>query len=125
MISDVRVVCPLMSYSTVMNKNIPFYVTNFSRTDNIADADSDAAAIIGFYAKNTVEQRRHFTAIQQLFKDFVYQGKVKDLQVDSGKRVLIVDQDVHIEANYDNCVAEKGWLEKGWLEKGPEFARID
>lgn len=115
MISDVRVVCPLMSYA-LMNKNTPFYVSTFPR-GFAADADSDAAAILGFFERDTVEKRRHYTAIQQLFKDFVYQGKIKDLQAESGKRVLIVNQDVHIETGYENC--------NTWLQKGSEYGRLD
>ncbi|XP_014222648.1 neurotactin [Trichogramma pretiosum] len=104
MISDIRVVCPLMTIA-LMKEDIPFYVATFPRNE-VADADADAAAILGFFSSKTPEQKRHLQAIQQLFNHFVWHGEVKDFT--PSKKVLIVDQDVLPQSTYDNC---KLWIE--------------
>ncbi|XP_011501941.1 PREDICTED: neurotactin [Ceratosolen solmsi marchali] len=114
-ISDVRVVCPLMTVAT-MKSDIPFYISTFPR-DVIADVDSDAAAILGFFPAKTPEQKRHLQAMQQLFNHFVWHGEVKE--ADSGKRILIVDQDILPRAGYENC---KLWIDKAIV---PAYARVD
>lgn len=116
MISDIRVVCPLMTVAT-MKTDIPFYISTFPRDDVIADADNDAAAILGFFPKKTPQQERHLHAMQQLFNHFVWNGEVNS--VDSGKRILIVDQDVLPRAGYENC---KLWVDTGIV---PTYARVD
>ena len=115
MISDIRVVCPLMTVAT-MKTDIPFYISTFPR-DVVADADADAAAILGFFPNKTPEQKRHLQAIQQLFNHFVWHGEVKDAS--SGNRILIVDQDVLPRGGYDNC---KLWIDRGIV---PNYGRVD
>jgi hypothetical protein len=115
MISDVRVVCPLMTVAT-MKSDIPFYISTFPR-DIVADVDSDAAAILGFFPAKTPEQKRHLQAMQQLFNHFVWHGEVKE--ADGGKRILVVDQDVLPRAGYDNC---KLWIDRAIV---PAYARVD
>ncbi|XP_058798694.1 neurotactin [Phymastichus coffea] len=115
LISDIRVTCPLMTLATARN-DIPFYIVTFPR-DLIADVDSDAAAILGFFPMKTAEQKRHLAAIQTLFSHFVYHGEVEKFE--ASKRILIVDQDVLPKAGYDNC---KLWIEKSLV---PNLARVD
>ena len=117
MISDIRVVCPLLTIA-IMNINFPFYVRTRPR-GILADPDSDAAAILGSYIPRTVEEKRHVDAMQKLFNRFVWFGEVVQADPRGGKRVLIVDQDVHSEKDYPNC---DFWINKDIV---PKYGRID
>ena len=117
MISDIRVVCPLLTIANMKN-NIPFYVRTMPR-GNLADADSDAAAILGSYTPRTVEEKRHVDAMQKLFNRFVWFGEVVQADPRGAKRVLIVDQDVLPENEYPNC---DFWIKKNIV---PKYGRVD
>lgn len=116
MISDVRVVCPLLTVA-VMNKDIPFYVSVFPRIGNVSDADADAAAILGFFSRATPEQKRHLQAIQAFFKHYVWHGVVD--KTESGKKYLIIDQDVNANSTYDTCDL---WIKESFV---PKYGRVD
>lgn len=102
MISDIRIVCPLLAIKTQMHK-VPFYVVNRTRGEqNIADIDSDIDAILGRYEPKTPEQKRYFASIQSLFYHYVWFGKVEQGD-EFGQKVLIVDQDILPNATYSHC----------------------
>lgn len=85
-----------------MKTNIPFYVATQPR-GRLADPDSDAAAILGTYAAVTPEEKRHVSAMQQLFNYYVWHGEVPQADRTGAKRVLVVGQDTLLENNYPNC----------------------
>ncbi|KAL6257236.1 hypothetical protein P5V15_012163 [Pogonomyrmex californicus] len=117
MISDIRVVCPLLTLAR-MRTNIPFYVATQSRRQ-FADPDSDAAAILGTYAAVTPEEKRHVSAMQQLFNHYVWHGEVAQADQSGAKRVLVVGQDTLLEQGYPNC---DFWIEKNIV---PMYGRVD
>lgn len=117
MISDIRVVCPLLVNSN-MNQFIPFYVRTMPR-GTFADPDSDAAAILGSYTPRTVEEKRHIDAMQKLFNRFVWRGEVTKEDPKSTKRILIVDQDVLYAHDYPNC---DFWIKANFA---PKYGRKD
>ncbi|XP_028521443.1 neurotactin [Apis cerana] len=117
MISDIRVVCPLLTVAR-MKTNIPFYVATQPR-GQFADPDSDAAAILGSYAARTPAEKRHVSAMQQLFNHYVWHGEVAQTNSNGVKRVLIVGQDTLPERDYPNC---DFWIEKNIV---PSYGRID
>lgn len=125
MISDIRVVCPLYNLTSVLlSRNISFYVATQARDGNIADSDSDAAAILGSYLLKTPEAKRHQSAIQQFFNQFVWHNRIIDAASSSNpnnrnRRVIVVGQDVLPEYEYPNC---DFWIKKNIV---PKYARID
>ncbi|XP_051155646.1 neurotactin isoform X2 [Leptopilina boulardi] len=118
MISDIRVVCPLLTIAN-MKTNIPFYVRTRPRGETLADPDSDAAAILGSYTPRTVEEKRHVDAMQKFFNRFVWFGEVTQADPRGAKRILIVDQDIHTENDYPNC---DFWINKNIA---PKYGRVD
>lgn len=106
MISDIRVVCPLLTVAR-MNPTIPFYVARFPKSNHLSDADADAQAILGTFldisAFPNVTQTRHLTAIQQLFTDYIHLGTIKNIDMPKGKRVLVIEQDSLPMEDYENC----------------------
>lgn len=114
MISDLRTICPLYDFYN-RTENTFFYVVTQSRgPQNIADIDSDVDAILGRYEPKTPEQRRYFTAIQQLFYHYVWHGKIDEKAL-NGRNVLIVEQDVRAESEYSEC---DFWIEKNLTAYG-------
>jgi len=101
MISDIRVVCPLLTVAR-MRDNIPFYIATQPR-GRLADPDSDAAAILGSYAAVTPEEKRHVSAMQQLFNHYVWHGEVAQTDPSGAKRILVVGQDTLLEHDNSNC----------------------
>ncbi|KAK4880656.1 hypothetical protein RN001_008802 [Aquatica leii] len=117
MISDIRIVCPLLAVSTQM-RNATFYVVTQTRGElNVADVDSDVDAILGRYEPKTAEQKRYVSALQQLFYYFVWHGKVQPQQLSN--KILIVEQDVVSAANYTHC---DYWIKKDIV---PRYAQLD
>ncbi|XP_050315141.1 neurotactin-like [Anthonomus grandis grandis] len=117
MVTDIRIVCPLVSIWKNMD-NVTIYVVNQTRsTDKIADIDSDIDAILGRYEPKTPEQRRYFSAMQGLFYHYVWHGKIDEKG--PGKNVLIIDQDVLPNATYSHC---EYWTLKGIV---PKYAALD
>ncbi|KAK2588802.1 hypothetical protein KPH14_001677 [Odynerus spinipes] len=117
MISDIRVVCPLMTVAR-MKSDIPFYVVTQPR-GNLADPDSDAAAILGSYAARTPEEKRHVSAMQQLFNHYVWHGEVAQTDPSGANRVLLVGQDTLLQHDYPNC---DFWIQKDIV---PLYGRVD
>ncbi|XP_072762784.1 neurotactin [Anoplolepis gracilipes] len=118
MISDIRVVCPLLTVAR-MRTNIPFYVATQPRRGYLADVDSDATAILGTYAAVTPEEKRFVSAMQQLFNHYVWHGEVAQADPSGVKRVLVVGQDTLLEQDYPNC---DFWIKKDIV---PMYGRID
>ena len=121
MISDIRVVCPLLAFAGSRTfDRVPFYVSTQPRgTGTMADVDNDVAVILGSYTALAAEEKRHFTAIQQLFNHFVWHGKVIQNDPKGVNRVLMVGQDVLSELEYPNC---DFWIKKNIV---PMYARVD
>ncbi|CAL1683272.1 unnamed protein product [Lasius platythorax] len=117
MISDIRVVCPLLTLAR-MRTNIPFYVATQPRR-HLADPDSDAAAILGTYAAVKPEEKRHVSAMQQLFNHYVWHGEVAQADPSGAKRVLVVGQDTLLEHDYPNC---DFWIKNNIV---PMYGRVD
>ncbi|CAK9833456.1 Nrt [Anthophora retusa] len=117
MISDIRVVCPLLTVAR-MKTNISFYVTTQPR-GQFADPDSDAAGILGSYAASTPAEKRHVSAMQQLFNYYVWHGEVAQADPKGVKRVLIVGQDTLPDRDYPNC---DFWIGKDIV---PTYGRVD
>ncbi|KAK5643593.1 hypothetical protein RI129_007438 [Pyrocoelia pectoralis] len=118
MISDIRIVCPLLAVSTQM-RNVPFYVVTQSRGElNVADVDSDIDAILGRYEPRTAEQKRYVSALQQLFYYYVWHGRMQPLHEVSNK-ILIIEQDVLLAANYTHC---DYWITKDIV---PRYSQLD
>ncbi|XP_014604852.1 PREDICTED: neurotactin isoform X1 [Polistes canadensis] len=118
MISDIRVICPLMTVAS-MKANVSFYVATQPRGGNLADPDSDAAAILGTYAARTPEEKRHVSAMQQLFNHYVWHGEVAQADPKGANRVLIVGQDIIPQHDYPNC---DFWIKHDIV---PLYGRID
>jgi len=116
MISDIRTVCPLLNLSTQIKKTGFYIVTQYRGEQNISDADSDVDAILGRYEPKTTEQRRYYSAIQQLFYHFVWQGDIQDEF--KNKKVLVVEQDVLPAQNYSHC---DFWISK---QISPQYAQL-
>nr|XP_003707123.1 PREDICTED: neurotactin [Megachile rotundata]XP_012149597.1 PREDICTED: neurotactin [Megachile rotundata]XP_012149598.1 PREDICTED: neurotactin [Megachile rotundata] len=117
MISDIRVVCPLLTVAR-MKSNIPYYVATQAR-GQLADPDSDATAILGSYAARTPSEKRHVSAMQQLFNHYVWHDEVAQMDQNGVKRVLIVGQDTLPDNDYPNC---DFWIEKDIV---PTYGRVD
>lgn len=119
MISDIRVVCPLLVLAR-SRSDVPFYVSTQPRNNHImADVDNDVAVILGTYTAITAEEKRHFTAIQQLFNHFIWHGKVVPNDPKGVQRVLMAGQDVLLESDYPNC---DYWIKKNIV---PLYQRVD
>ncbi|XP_029163153.1 neurotactin-like [Nylanderia fulva] len=118
MISDIRVVCPLLTVAR-MRTDIPFYVATQPRRSHLADPDSDAAAILGTYAAVTPEEKRHVSAMQQLFNHYVWHGEVAQVDPSGAKRVLVVGQDTLLQQDYPNC---DYWIKQDIV---PKHGRVD
>lgn len=118
MISDIRVICPLLTVAR-MRTDIPFYVATQPRRGHLADPDSDAAAILGTYAAVTPEEKRHVSAMQQLFNHYVWHGEVAQADPSGAKRVLVVGQDTLLEQDYPNC---DFWIKENIV---PLYGRVD
>ncbi|XP_014484924.1 PREDICTED: neurotactin [Dinoponera quadriceps] len=118
MISDIRVVCPLFTIAR-MKTNIPFYVATQPRNRHLADADSDAAAILGTYAAITPEEKRHVSAMQQLFNYYVWHNEVPQADRSGANRVLVVGQDTLPASNYSHC---DFWIKSDIV---PMYGRVD
>ena len=114
MISDIRVVCPLL-YASKEAHNVSFYIVNQTRGEqDLADVDSDVDAILGRYEPKTPEQRRYISAIQQLFYYFIWNDKLQQAD-DSMNRMVIVGQDALPSANYSHC---DFWLKHNMTQFG-------
>lgn len=101
LVTDVRITCPLYNMWRQMN-NVTFYVVNQTRFETqSADIDSDIEAILGRYEPKTPEQKRYYPAMQQLFYNFVWYGKINQKYLD--RNVLIVDQDILLNSTYSEC----------------------
>lgn len=116
MVSDIRVVCPLFAISTQMANSTFYVVTQVRGEQNLSDADSDVDAILGRYEPRTPEQRRYFSAIQQLFYHFVWHGKISS---EVHTKVFVVEQDVMPAQNYSRC---DFWINKDVVLK---YAQLD
>ncbi|XP_074037555.1 neurotactin-like [Leptinotarsa decemlineata] len=117
MISDIRIACPLFSICSRVHK-IPFYIVTQTRWQHdIADIDSDVDAILGRYEPKTPEQRRYFSAMQGLFYDYVWKGKIEQEMI--GQKVLVVGQDVLLNSTYSHCAF---WMVKNIV---PTYAALD
>lgn len=127
MVSDIRVVCPLLAI-TSQQKDVPFYVVTQTRIlpseensfigHDLADIDSDIDAILGRYEPKTPEQRRYVTAMQQLFYHYIWHGEVLQTE-NANNKVLVVEQDVIPSANYTHC---DFWINKNIV---PKYAQLD
>lgn len=117
MISDIRVICLLLTVAR-MKTNIPFYVATQPR-GQFADPDSDAAAILGLFAARTPAEKRHVSAMQQLFNHYVWHGEVGQADSNGIKRVFIVGQDKLPQQDYPNCDV---WIGKNIV---PSYGRVD
>ncbi|CAH1100016.1 unnamed protein product [Psylliodes chrysocephalus] len=117
MISDIRIVCPLLDLSRRL-KSVPFYVVTQTRfAECVADVDSDVDAILGRYEPRTPEQRRYFSAMQGLFYHYVWDGNIEQNMI--GQRALIVGQDVLPNSSYSWC---DYWTLKNVV---PKYAVLD
>ncbi|XP_031833044.1 neurotactin isoform X2 [Nomia melanderi] len=117
MISDIRVICPLLTVAR-MKTNIPFYVATQPR-GQFADPDSDAAAILGSFAARTPAEKRHVSAMQQLFNHYVWHGEVGQADSNGVKRVFIIGQDKLAQQDYPNCDV---WIGENIV---PSYGRVD
>lgn len=118
LISDIRVVCPLLTVA-MKHASVPFYVATQPRSGYLAEPDSDAATILGGYNPRTPEETRHMAALQQLFNRFVWHGKVAMAEPLGANKVLVVGQDILPEREYPNC---NFWIDKSIV---PTFGRVD
>ncbi|KAH0554643.1 neurotactin [Cotesia glomerata] len=122
MISDIRVVCPLWNLTRSLSnedRDVPFYLSTQPR-GHLADVDSDVASILGSYTARTPEQKRHVSAIQQLFNQFVWNEKmIEAANVPRSRTVIVVGQDILPQNNLDNC---EFWIKKNIV---PRYARLD
>ncbi|XP_034948731.1 neurotactin [Chelonus insularis] len=122
MISDIRVVCPLFNLTSSLrteDRDVPFYLST-QAPGPLADADSDVAAILGSYTAKTPEEKRHVSAIQQLFNQFVWHGRIIEAaSKPANRKVIIVGQDILPEREHPNC---DFWIKKNIV---PRYARLD
>lgn len=116
MISDIRIVCPLLVLAR-SQQNLPFYiVTQTTGELKVADVDSDVQAILGRYTSETPEKRRYIDAMRQLFYYYVSHGKI--LSYSSQNSILNIDQDIMPRADSPNC---DFWIEKQFV---PHYATV-
>uniref|UniRef100_A0A6V7IAC1 Carboxylesterase type B domain-containing protein n=1 Tax=Bracon brevicornis TaxID=1563983 RepID=A0A6V7IAC1_9HYME len=132
MISDIRVICPIynLTNNIIPQNNVSFYVATQPRHGHLADIDSDVAAILGLYTLKTPEEKRHQSAIQQLFNQFVWHNRIIDPANDSlnsygitnnktGRKTIIVGQDILLQYGYSHC---DYWIQHNFV---PNYARVD
>lgn len=101
LITDIRITCPLFTIMSQM-QGVPFYVAIQPRGEqNLADIDADVDAILGVYQPTNPQQTRYVTAIQDLFYNYVWHGKIE--QEMFGMKVLLVGQDVLPNSTYSHC----------------------
>lgn len=118
LVSDIRVVCPLLAISS-QQRGVPFYIVTQPRGEqNIADIDSDVDAILGRYEPRSPEQRRYVAAMQSLFYHYVWHGEVL-MTENVGNKVLVVGQDVIPASNYTHC---DFWINNDIV---PKYAQLD
>lgn len=116
MISDIRIVCPLLVLAR-SQQNLPFYIVTQTTGDlKVADVDSDVQAILGRYTSETPEKRRYIDAMRQLFYYYVSHGKI--LSYSSQNSILNIDQDIMPRADSPNC---DFWIEKQFV---PHYATV-
>lgn len=117
MISDIRVVCPLLVMAR-SQENLPFYVATQTQGElNVADVDSDIQAILGRYTSDTPEKRRYLDAIRQLFFYYVSHGKL-NAHYSTQNFILNIEQDVLPKAEYPNC---DFWIKNQFV---PHYASV-
>ncbi|XP_063979765.1 neurotactin isoform X2 [Diachasmimorpha longicaudata] len=131
LISEIRVLCPIYNLTNMTPvNNISFYIATQPRYGQFADADSDVAAILGSYTLFTPEEKRHQSAIQQLFNQFVWHNRIIDAAKDiygyshqnysqNGRKIIVVGQDILPQYGYPNC---DYWIKNNLV---PKYARID
>ncbi|XP_011297969.1 neurotactin [Fopius arisanus] len=130
-VSEIRVLCPIYNFTNLVPaSNISFYIATQPRWGQLADADSDVAAILGSYTLRTPEEKRHQSAIQQLFNQFVWHDRIIDAAKEiwgynhhnytsNARKIIVVGQDILPQYGYSNC---DYWIEKNLV---PKYARID
>lgn len=118
LVSDIRIVCPLLAIAT-QQRAVPLYVVTQTRYEqNLADIDSDVDAILGRYEPHSPEQRRYVASMQLLFYHYVWHGEV--LQTENIRdKVLVIEQDILPAANYTHC---DFWINKDIV---PKYAQLD
>ena len=99
LISDIRIVCPLLVQAR-SHPNIAFYVVTQSE-DDIADINTDVEAILGRYKSDTPEKRRYLETMRQLFYYFISHGKLNHYSTTNS--ILDIQQDVIPKSNLPNC----------------------
>ncbi|CRL04436.1 CLUMA_CG017521, isoform A [Clunio marinus] len=116
MISDIRVVCPLLVLAR-SQKNLPFYIVSQTQGElNIADVDSDIQAILGRYTSSSPQKHRFADEIRKLFDYYVSHGKVINYSPTSF--VLNIEQDAIPQSDYPNC---NFWIKNQMV---PHFAAV-
>lgn len=116
MISDIRIVCPLLVIAR-SQPNLHFYVVTQTQGNlKLADVDSDIQGILGRYRSETPEKRRYFDAIRQLFYHYVSHGKI--VNYNSQSSIITIDQDIIPQPDSPNC---DFWIEKQFV---PHYATV-
>ncbi|XP_015119157.1 neurotactin [Diachasma alloeum] len=132
-ITEIRVLCPIYNLTNMVPpNNISFYIATQPRWGQLADADSDVAAILGSYTLFTPEEKRHQSAIQQLFNQFVWHNRIIDAAKEitygynnhhnysqNARKIIVVGQDILPQHGYPNC---DYWIKNNLV---PKYARID
>lgn len=122
MISDIRVICPLFNFTSSLRnsgRDIPFYLATQTR-GHLADADSDVASILSSYIPKTPEEKRHVSAIQMLFYQYVWHDIIIEAaNKPNNRRVIVIGQDVLPETDHANC---EFWMMANIV---PKYARLD
>lgn len=131
-ITEIRVLCPMYNFTnSIPANNISFYIATQPRLGHFADVDSDVAAILGSYTLITPEEKRHQSAIQQLFNQFVWHNRIIDAAKDTSiynhqnnysntaRKIIIVGQDLLPQHGYPNC---DYWIKNHIV---PKYSRVD
>lgn len=114
MISDIRIVCPLLVLANSQN-HVPFYIATQTQGEmNVADVDSDIQAILGRYTSETPAKRRYLDALRNEFYYFVSHGKMQHYSFQHF--VLVIDQDILPKSDYTNC---NFWIKENFV---PHYA---
>jgi Carboxylesterase family len=109
MVSDLRTVCPLQSlarYVSDFNENVYSYVATQKRSGKlggIADATSDVAAIFGVYEPADDDESSFVRNMQDMFYNFVKEGKLPHGNSDAKNGIYTVDKNVVTHKSYQNC----------------------
>lgn len=101
MISDIRIICPLLVQARSQSNIVFYVVTQTQGEDQVADVDSDIQAILGRYSTTSPEKRRYHETMLHLFYYFVYNRKV--YQYNSQNTILDIQQDITPKSNYSHC----------------------